>query len=104
MFFLNEIDCADCSEVMRIDIYNKKSRKIIYKCVCGSTCECDFELVGSSARDDLFGLNDSNLITYNCSKCNYSVRDYLSNSYEKNQKILDRAYKCICKKCSENDK
>lgn len=104
MFFLNVIDCTECSDSMKIDVYDKNSRKITYKCSCGATCVCDFELVGSTMRDDLFGLNDSSLITYKCSECNFFVRDYLSNSYDRNKKILDRAYSCKCKKCYEQNK
>lgn len=103
MFFLNIIDCTECKQDMKLNVFDKSSRKITYKCSCGATCVCDFDLVGMEMADDYFSLNETGLLTYRCSECNYFVRDYLSNSYDRNKKILDRAFKKQCKKCSNKE-
>lgn len=99
MFFLNTIDCTECKDSMKLDTFDKSSKSITYKCSCGATCTCDFDLVGMAKADDLFSLNETGLLTYKCGNCNYFVRDYLSNSYERNKKIINRAFTKTCKKC-----
>ena len=100
MFFLNVIDCAECKSDMLLDVFDKSAKKITYKCSCGATCICDFDLVGQKLADDCFGLNETGLLTYKCKECNYFVREYLSNSYDRNSKILSKAFAKTCKKCS----
>lgn len=100
MFFLNKIDCTECKKDMIINSFDKNKKTISYKCSCGYECEYEFELVGMEKADDIFGLNETGLLTYRCSECNYNVREYLSGSKERNSKILDRAFKKQCKKCS----
>lgn len=99
MFFLNTIDCTECRDSMVLDSFDKTTKKIIYKCSCGATCICDFELVGMPKADTYFGLNETGLLTYKCSSCNYNVREYLSNSTERNSKLLKKALQKKCKKC-----
>lgn len=99
MFFLNVIDCTECKNDMKIDVFDKINKKITYKCECGATCVCDFDLVGIEKADDIFGLNETGLLTYKCSKCNYFVRDYLSSSYGRNKRIINKAHTTLCKKC-----
>ena len=99
MFFLNVIDCTECSKSMKLDTFDKHSKKVTYRCECGHTCECAFDLVGMPKSDELFSLNETGLLTYKCGDCNYFVREYLSNSDVRNKKIIDRAFSCKCKKC-----
>lgn len=101
MFFLNKIDCTECQKDMLLNSFDKSKRIISYKCSCGAVCDCDFDLVGMDKADTIFGLNETGLLTYKCSDCNYNVREYLSGSKERNSKILDKAFKRQCKKCSD---
>lgn len=99
MFFLNTIDCTECKEDMKIDTYDKNAKKITYKCNCGATCVCDFDLVGMEKADSFFSLNETGLVTYRCDECNYFVRDYLSKSDDRNRKVFNKAFNKQCKKC-----
>lgn len=100
MFFLNKIDCTECTKDMLLDSFDKSKKTITYKCSCGTEFTCNFDLVGMEKADEFFGLNETGLLTYKCSDCNYSVREYLSGSLERNSKILSRAINKKCKKCS----
>lgn len=101
MFFLNKIDCTECKEDMLLDSFDKNKKTVTYKCSCGAACTCDFDLVGMEKADEIFGLNQTGLLTYKCLECNYNVREYLSGSTERNSKLLRRAFDKKCKKCSD---